>query len=461
MIRLHAFIMKPLSLLAAASLCLTLTSCASSKHGFDRLTATAPKEEAFRAELKKELSTINVGIEMTAAELADAMNRVLPKELYKSAPSSGGPATVVTKNGPVAVSIADNYLYLTVPVAVSMSYGMFETPPLTTKLKFKVSANVTPDWRIDAQVYYTGLTDNLAQEVKIGPLSVKPRATVESMTAPLQRTLSALVAKKLNEKVPLQAQVAKAWSEAQKPIRLDKSYDAWLVVTPREVLLYPLAARDNRVKVAVGLTSFADLVIGPEPAARSALPLPRLKLATGTDRRFRVAVNTDVFYKDLLKIATPLLLNKELGQDGRSVILKDLDIYGSGDHLLVKVETAGSVEGIFYLTCRPLFNPQTNVVSVQDLDFDMESRSLLLNSADWFLHDTFRSKIQEKLNLDLTQRLREAGELAGKSLARAKLADNVFLSGSVQELRLNDLVVRRDRISLGVYLEGETGIVFH
>lgn len=461
MIHAGLFIKKALYLLVTASFCLTLVSCAGVKPGFNRLTAAAPKEEAFRPGLKQELSTVNIGVEITAGELGDALNRVLPRELYRSGANSSGPAVVATRNGAVGVSIADNFLYLTVPVAISMSYAMFETPPVATRLKFRVSARVTPDWRLDTEVYYTGLTDNVPQEVRIGPLSVKPRATVEGISAPLQRTLSDMVAKKLNEKFPLKAQVAKAWSEAQKPVRLDKNYNAWLVMAPRDVLLYPLSARDNWIKVAVGLVSYADLVVGPEPPARPAVALPRLTLASGSDRRFRVAVNTDVFYKDLLAIAAPLLLNKELGEGGRSVVLKDLDIYGNGDHLLVKVETAGSVEGTFYLTCRPLFNPQTNVVSVQDLDFDMDSRSLLLNSADWFLHDTFRRKIQEKLNLDLTRRLAQARELAGKSIARVKLADNVFLTGTVQELRLNDLLVKRDRISLGVYLEGETGIVFH
>ena len=55
--------------------------------------------------------------------------------------------------------------------------------------------------------------------------------------------------------------------------------------------------------------------------------------------------------------------------------------------------------------------------SVEDVDFDMHSQDLLLQSADWFLHGTIRSALQEKLNMDLTQRLEESRDMAQKAIA--------------------------------------------
>ena len=99
--------------------------------------------------------------------------------------------------------------------------------------------------------------------------------------------------------------------------------------------------------------------------------------------------------------------------------------------------------------------------SVEDVDFDMQTKSLLLRSADWFLHGMIRSRIQEKLNMDLTQRLAQAREMAGKAMARVSLADNIFLTGSVKTMKFNDVMVQKDKISIQVYAEGETAIMFH
>lgn len=451
---------NPFLLSGLVTLALLLSSCASGKAGVKPFAAERPSEEAFRTELKKELSSLNVAIEASSANLGDYLNRMAPKELYKGSTKTKGLTADILRNGPLVVSAADEFIYITIPISLALSYSIFETPAITTRLKFKINARVTPDWQVKADIYYTGLSDLLAEDVGIGPISIKPRSIVEGLIQPVQRTLSDLISRKLNEKFPLKTQVAKVWNAAQKPILLDKNYNAWLTISPREVLLYPLYARNNQVKLSVGLKSYAELVVGPEPPARSPLPIPNLQLVDGTEKSFRVALHTDLYYRDILKIASPLLLNKELGSNGKSVILKDLDLYGNGDRLIIKAQTAGDLEGIIYLTCRPVFNPQTNIFSVEDVDFDMQTQNLLLQSADWFLHGTIRSTIQEKLNMDLTQRLAEVRDLAAKAMARVQLAENTTLTGTVKTIRLNDVMVQKDRISIQVYTEGETVIVF-
>lgn len=449
---------KTLPLALAA---LMLFCSISGNAGGAPLSAERPKDEAFRKELKKDLSSLSISVEASEKDLGTNLNRIIPKELYKGSTSTKGLSAVITRNGQIAVNAADNYLYLTIPISISMSYGMFETPAITNKLKFKLGARVTPDWKVNADVFYLGLSDVLAENIGIGPLSIKPRGIVDGITQPVQRILSDLISRKLNEQFPLKTEVAKIWNSAQKPILVDKNYKAWLQVVPQELLMYPFYAQKGVAKLNVGLKSYAELVIGPEPAARKPVPLPNLKTASGADKKFRVALNTELVYKDLVAIVTPLLLNKELGSDGKSIILKEFDLYGNGEQLIIKVEATGSFDGVFYLNCRPVFNPQTNVFSVEDVDFDMQTKSLLLRSADWFLHGTIRNQIQEKLNMDLTQRLTQVREMAGKAIARLKLSDNAFLTGNVTTIKLSDVMVQKEKIFIQVNAEGETAVTFH
>jgi hypothetical protein len=447
---------RPLSLVALSLITATLCSCA----GVKPLMAERPRDEAFRATLKKETSTLNIPIEVSADEFAGVLNQTIRKELYRGSTKTSGLTADVVRNGPIAVSAADNYLYISLPVAMSLSYGMFETRAIPLKLKFKATVGITPDWRLHTDIYYQGVSDLFAEEVGIGPLSFKPRSVVEGITQPVQRMLSDLVAKKINALFPLKTQVAKVWNSARKPILLDRNYSAWLKLTPREVMLYPLYARNNRVRLSVGISTFAELVIGPEPAASPLQPLPNLKMTNTFDKTFRIDLNADLFYKDLRAIATPLLLNKRFDSGGKSIFVKDFDLYGSGDKLVVKLETQGSLEGVFYLTAKPVFNPQTNIFSVEDVDFDMQTQSLLMQSADWFLHSAIRSVIQEKLNMNLTRKLEQSRQMAGKSLARVPLMEHVFLKGDIKNLKFNDVIVQKDKISIQVYTEGESGIYF-
>jgi hypothetical protein len=437
--------------LLAAVLC----SCAGKP-----LVAERPKDEGFRMELKKELSTINVPVEASTDELARALNQSISSELYRGSANSGGLNAILVRNGNISISASENSLFVTLPIAMSLSYRVFETPSIPLKLKFRIKAEVTPDWRLKTDVSYIGLSDLLAEDMKIGFLSFKPRKIVDDLVSPLQQKLSGQISQKINEQFHLKNEVATVWNMAHKPILMEKGFNAWLKLTPSEVMLYPLYAHDNRVKLSVGISTFAEMVVGPEPASQPPQPLPDLRLVNSFDRTFRIALNTDLYYSDLRPIAEKLLLNKTFVSDGRSFTVRDFELYGNGDRLVVKLQTEGALDGIIYLTARPAFNSATNIFSLEDVDFDMQTRSLLLKSADWLLHGTIREMIHEKLNLNLTERLEKTRLMACKSLERLPLTDAVFMRGDIKALRFNDMVVQKNKVSVQVYAEGETAVVF-
>jgi hypothetical protein len=447
---------------STAALCMLslLATPFCSSAGDVTITPERPREEAFRTVLKMEASTLNIPIETSSDDLARVMNQTVKKELYKGSTNLKGLTADVVRNGAIAVSAADNFVYITLPVVMTLSYGMFESKPIPLKLKFRAKATITPEWRIQTEVSYLGLSDLMAENIGIGPLAIKPRSIVEGITQPVQKVFSDLVTQKINEQIPLKTQVAQVWNRAQKPVLLDKNYSAWLKLTPQSVMLYPLYAQNNRVKLSVGISTFAEMVIGPEPAAPAPLPLPPLKLVSTFDKTFRIALNADLFYKDLRSILSNLLLNRQFDSGDKSIIIKDIDLYGNGNKLVVKLLTQGSLDGTIYLTARPTFNPATKVFSVEDVDFDMQTQSLLLNTADWFLHGTIRGMIQDKLNMNLTDQLDKSRRMAAKALERVPLAEHVYLRGDIKNLKFNEMVVQKDRISVQVYTEGESAVLF-
>ena len=447
---------RAVSLLFLSLFAITICSCA----GVTSLTAGRPTDEAFRTVLKQEPSMLNVPIEASTDDLARVLNQTVRKELYKGSTKTRGVSADVVRNGAIVVGAADNYLFITMPISLTLSYGMFQTAAIPLKLKFKAKADVTPDWRLHTEIYYLGLSDLLAEEVGIGPLSFKPRSIVEGITQPLQKMVSDLVAQKINDLFPLKTQVAKVWNTAQKPVLLDKSYSAWLRLTPREVMLSPLYAQNNRVRLVVGISTFAELVVGPEPAPRPPLPLPNLKLVNSFDKTFRIALNADLYYKDLRAIAANLLLNKRFDSDGKSIVIKDIDLYGNGDKIVVKLQTEGSLDGVFYLTAKPAFDPKTGIFSVQDVDFDLQTQNLLHQSAAWLLHGSIKDMIKEKLNMNLTEQLEKSRQMAGKALARVQLVEHLILRGDIKNMKFSDMIVQKDKISIQVFTEGESAILF-
>lgn len=349
---------RTLPLLTFALFTLTLSACAG---GMTSLTAPRPGAETFRTEMKKEPSSLTVQFDASAQDLAGILNQAVGTELYKGSANAGGMSAEIVRNGPIGVTAADNYLYFTVPVSLSLRYSFFKAPPMAMKLRFKLNARITSDWKLVAEVYYLGLSDLLTDEVGIGPIAIRPRSIIDGVTDPVQKMLSGIISNRINEKYPLKPLIAKAWAAAQKPVLLDKSYNAWLKITPQEVLMSPLSTRDNHVRLSIGLKSVAELVIGPEPPVQRPVPLPGLKLVNSVDRNFRVALNADLFYGDIHNLAAPFLINKEFRSDNKSITVKGFDIYGNGDRLIIKITTTGDLDGVIYLTGRPVFDAGNNI----------------------------------------------------------------------------------------------------
>jgi len=441
----------------ATTLLLSLLSgCAATR---EPLIAAPPADRPFRSEQQIDISSISVNFETTAEDLAKLLNQSLGRDLYSGPVRNSGITATVRRNGPIGITMSGDYIHMTMPATVSLGYSIFKVPEFSTGLTFKIRPSIGSDWKISADVHYTGLENQLAEEVRLGPITVQLRSTVEGAVHPLQKSLSSLVTAQVNKQFPLRQRLEKIWLAAQTPILLDRKYGAWLKLVPKEIKLTPLRADGNRARLAMGLITMADLTVGREPAREKPSPLPPLQKVNSMERSFRLSLRTELYYRELVDILSPLLIGKDFGSDGNSVLLKSIDLYGNGDSVIVRLETTGSLAGTFYLSGKPRFDPVTNRFTVEEVDFDMNTESMLLTSADWFLHGSIRERIREKLNMDLTQRVSEARDLAQKGLVSIPLADHLVLRGNIRDLGFRGALVLKDRITLQLYAEGETSMV--
>ncbi|MFA5353355.1 MAG: DUF4403 family protein, partial [Thermodesulfovibrionales bacterium] len=238
-------------------------------------------------------SSINLSVETSAADLAAIVNRSLPKELYKGQGGLGTSVTVL-RTGPAAVTATDNYVYLALPVKLTFSYALYESYPLRAELRFKAKVNVTPDWRLRTELYYTGLSDNLADRFSLGPLSLKPKNMVENITQPVQKLLAPIIDSKINDAVQLRAKVAPIWQNAFAPTLVSKEFSAWLKLTPERIVMSPLLTAGNQIRLSLGVITGAEITVGSKPAAAPVKALPPVQQFPAFDKSFHIRLGTDI-----------------------------------------------------------------------------------------------------------------------------------------------------------------------
>ncbi len=403
------------------------------------------------------VSSINLRVETSAADLSAIVNQSLPQELYKGQ-GGLGTSVKVLRTGPVSITTNDNFIYLTLPVQLTFGYGFYESYPLRAGLKFKARVDVTPDWRLKTELYYTGLSDNLADTLKLGPLSLKPKSMVEGITQPVQRLLAPIIDNKVNDAVQLRAKVAPLWQNAFNPSMINKEFSTWLKLTPEKIVMSPLLATHNQIRLSIGVITGAAVTVGPKPAATPARPLPPVQQVSTFDKQFNIQLATDIFFEDLVTALNPVLLDKTFGED-KKITIKKFSMKGEEGRLMVNLTSTGDFDGELTVLAKPAYNPQTNSLTFEEVDFDTKNAGWLISASSWLFSSTIRSTIKEKLDSAIVEQLEKARIKASSTLSSMQLAERVRLSGTVKALSLGEAAVLQDHLSVQVVAQGEASVL--
>jgi hypothetical protein len=366
----------------------------------------------------------------------------------------------VLRNGPVAVSASDDFVHLTVPVQLTFSNALYESYPLRAGLKFKARVKVTPEWRLKTELYYTGLSDSLTDTLKLGPLSLKPKGMVESVSEPVQRLIAPILDAKVNDAVQLRAKVAPLWRNAFSPIQVSKEFSTWLKLTPKKIVMSPLSAANNTIRLAMGVVTGAEIVVGPKPAATAVKPLPPVQLLTAFDKSFHIQLATNIFLADLATALNPVLLDQTFGDD-KKITVKDFNLKGEDGRLVVVLSSTGDFKGDLTLFAKPVYNPRNNTLTFEDVDFDTKKTGWLISAGSWLFSSPIRRTIKTKLDAAVAEQLEQARLKASAALSGLQIAEHMKLAGAVKSLSLGEATVLNDRLSVQVIARGESSIILN
>lgn len=401
-------------------------------------------------------SSINLNVETSAGDLAAIINRSLPSELFKGQGGLGTKVTVL-RTGPVAVTAADNFVYLTLPIQLTFGYALYESYPLRAGLRFKTRISVTPDWRLKTELYYTGLSDNLADTFRLGPLTLKPKTMVENITQPVQRLLAPIIDARVNDAVQLRSKITPLWQQAFTPMQVSKEFNAWLKLTPEKIVMSPLLAANNRILLSIGVISGAAITVGPKPSAAPVRALPPVQQLPSFDKRFHIQLATDIYFTDLVTALNPVLLDKSFG-DEQNITVKSFSLKGEDGRLRIALTATGDFDGEITILAKPVYNPQGNSVTFEDVDFDTRNAGWMISAGSWLFSSAIRSTIKSRLDAAVVEQLEKARIKATTAMTSVHVSEQMSLTGAVTSLSLGEATVLNDRMSVDVVARGETTV---
>ncbi len=326
---------------------------------------------------------------------------------------------------------------------------------------WKLRATITPDssWISDAWIDlgppFEHIKTDIAERVDL-----KLREKLPAVSKTVTDMIST---------IPIKPIIERAWAAVQQSFPL--SHDPLIMagIEPISIGVKPTVSQGLKLVVRPTIVAKFRGHVGSDTEPRQIKPLPANTGRPGGDE-FLLSIKVDVPFVDLTELARARIVGRTYELDnGRTVTPSAASISSAGDKLLLRVDFSAKLSSIpitnysgwLYLTGTPKYDDTKRLLKVDDINFDLNTRNLLVDEAAALLHDHFLQQLREALVFDLSDKTDPIYKHIKTGAQETKIADDVILKAVVKSLNVSDIHIGSDGIGIFVTANGTSSLVIN
>lgn len=248
--------------------------------------------------------------------------------------------------------------------------------------------------------------------------------------------------------VDLKPQFQQMWTQLSRSYNLNNM--GWLQMNPQRLRINNLYAKNDSLYVYMGLA--VRPVISFEKPSDQSSRMPDMAVNSLPDG-FSIFLDATLNYDSLSNVVNKLVMNKGFdfnkGPVRKKFIIKDCRLYGSGNEkIIIRIQFGGTDNGTIYLTGKPSYTKETQMLEIKNLDFDIRSKDALLKTAEWLFSRKIINEVSRNARFNLNSFIDTAKLTINKQLNR-EWVKGISSLGYIRDIQLigiypqsNALVIR-------------------
>ena len=277
----------------------------------------------------------------------------------------------------------------------------------------------------------------------------------------ITREIAKLIQKQITKKqvdIALESRIQKLASENSQAIKI--SNDLWLTPHLKKISLSQVHGENthgsNRLTVKLGITAKPKLVTSSKQ--------PKVKIP----KKFPIALesfNPKIYLYPNIHLEYSYLENK-IQKELHSLIKKEynnsiytisnIKIYPSDKKLVLGIdliEKASSKKVFrFYLWGTPHLDTSSQTISLNQLEYTLESKNALLDIADWFFDEQIQNSLKETAIFNYKKQFIT---LSDKLVTIKRTTKNGVLQGGINEIYANSIFTSKDALVVNITAKGD------
>jgi Domain of unknown function (DUF4403) len=436
------------------------------KSGSKVTNAPRPPEQYATLQDTPQVGTITIPIHITTDELTRSLNKTLSAQaLYEdfSYDDGGGDNLMLSAwlSQGLTVFVSGNTLKYRIPMKLWMKKKFLIGEAEATgelALGFKTTYTINPDWSLSTQtvVEYHEWPVPPALKTPLGNIGVEAISNLALNRS--KTTLAQSLDRVISQQMSLRPYVQDAWDAIQIPTLLSEDYKMWLKTTPTSIGMSPLKSYNNTITATIKVDCLNDVTFGEQPAFRGNSPLPPLTTTDEVPEDFELRFVTDITYAEAERISKGMIVGQTFESGGKKVTVNDLKIWGNSDQLVVNTNLAGAFNGQIYFIGKPRFNSTKNQIEMTDLDYQVDTKSMLLRSASWIFQGPIKRQMAQAMTFPLDENLAELKKSVQETLNRYEITPGVILTGQLADIQVQDIRLTPQGIRIYLYSKGKVNV---
>ena len=175
---------------------------------------------------------------------------------------------------------------------------------------------------------------------------------------------------------------------------------------------------------------------------------------------FKVGIIAEIPLREAAKLTADTLIGQNFSfKEGKyNVGVTEIDIYGDQDKMVIKAGLKGSINGSIYYKGVPAYDPTTKSVYLQNFDYDLKTKNLLVSTANWFFQGKFAKNMKDALTFKIGGQIDEMKKQMQANLTNNKVAKGITLNGNISELTPDKVYLTPNSIIAVINANGKLDI---
>ncbi len=434
-----------------------------------------PEENYLEKVVKVHQSTINIPIQVPMAQLENKINGAINGLLYEdsSMKDNGNDNLMIKvwKRSDISIQAEGELFKINVPLKVwaraaldlseyGLNIGDTKETNFELNLNFITKIGVGEDWQVVSQTSGNGFEWIKKPKIKIGFFEISVASFLGDVIDHQQEEVSNMLDQQISRELDIKKHVQKAWNQMQDPMLVSKEHDAWMKITPQDVKLTGLYGQGGVVKANIGITGTTATHVGGRPAKAAYEPLAQLQVSDQVNNDFTIGLIGEITHERAKQLLAENFVNKTLtfNNEKKEVTITSIDLYGSGENIVIQAGLKGDIDGVIYLSGQPYYNEEDQTLSIGNLDYDLNTKNRLAKTASWFAKSRFLKQMEDAFKLPLGKEIEEAKNMIRNNFDHQKIGEGIFLDGKLRDFSPSEVYITPQSIVAVILATGQAEI---